>query len=60
MFLYVSVIVFTGGWSTWAGTPGQVHPPGQVHTLQVRTHLLAGTPLREYRATMVEENLIGC
>ena len=28
MFLQLSVILFTGGESTWAGTPpGQVHPP---------------------------------
>ena len=37
MFLHLSVILFTGG-STWAGTPGQVHPPGRYTPQQVHPH----------------------
>ena len=41
MFLHMSVILSTGGESTWAGTPwDQVHTPNQVHPLG------PGTPLR--------------
>ena len=51
IFLHLSVILFTGGGSTWAGTPPrQVHPPGRYTPLPGQVHPLgrynppAGTP----------------
>ena len=50
LFLHVSVIMFTGEGSTWAGTPpGRYTPlgrytPGQVHSPWAGTPLWVGTP----------------
>ena len=45
--------MFTGGGSTWAGTPpGQVHPPGRSHP-PGRYHLSRYTPLGKYTPRQV-------